>query len=81
MDKANRATRRTNLNLLLSGLGCLVISLAVVILVWTHPYSGPDLRSEFSMFMAPVFVLGVSLSLWGGCSMRASRKQHRQAIN
>lgn len=81
MNKANHATRRTNLNVLLSGLVCLVISLAVVLLIWTHPYSGPDLRSEFSMFMAPVFVLGVSLSLWGICLMRASRKQHREAIN
>lgn len=81
MDKANRATLRTNLNLLLSGLGCMVISMAVVLWIWNHPYSGPDLRSEFSMFMAPVFVLGVSLSLWGGCSLRASRKQHRQSFN
>lgn len=69
MDKANRATLRTNLNLLLSGLGCMVISMAVVLWIWNHPYSWPDLRSEFSMFMAPVFVLGVSLSLWGGCSL------------
>jgi|GEM_PF-5422352 len=81
MGKANRATLRTNLNLLLSGLGCMAISMTVVLWIWNHPYSGPDLRSEFSMFMAPVFVLGVSLSLWGGFSLRASRKQHSQAFN
>ncbi|AGZ38133.1 hypothetical protein ACLPJG_26620 [Pseudomonas aeruginosa] len=81
MDKVNRATRRTDLTLVLSGLGCLAISLAVAFWIWNHPYAGPDLRSEFSMFMAPVFMLGLSLSLWGSCSLSASRKQHRQSIN
>ncbi|WP_153897979.1 hypothetical protein [Pseudomonas aeruginosa] len=81
MDKVNCATRISNLALVLSGLGCLVISLAVTVWIWIHPYGGPDLRSEFSMFMAPVFVLGLSLSLWGVCSLNASRKQHTQTFN
>lgn len=81
MDKVSRAKRISNLALVLSGLGCLVISLAVTVWIWSHPYGGPDLRGEFSMFMAPFYVLGVVLSLWGGSSLRASRKQHKRSIN
>lgn len=76
MGKPEHAERRANLSLLWSGLACLLISLLAALAVWTHPYAGPDLRTEFCMMLVPGAVLGVVLSLWGTCELRAGHTKN-----
>lgn len=65
MNTLERATRRTNWGLVLSGLAILITWCAMMFYVWGHPFDGPDLRNEFSMFMSPVFAIGVTFTAWG----------------
>jgi 4-amino-4-deoxy-L-arabinose transferase-like glycosyltransferase len=74
MNTLERATRRANLALLLSGLASLITWCAVMLFIWTHTFTGPDLRNEFSMFLSPVFAIGVALTVWGGLQLRPARK-------
>lgn len=78
MNTLERATRRANLALLLSGLASLIGWCAVIFYIWTLPFTGPDLRNEFSMFLTPVFALGVALIFWGGLELNLARKKTRQ---
>lgn len=73
MNKLQRATHRSNLALLFSGLACLIISVTVFLTIWNYPYAGPDLRSGFCLFLAPGFAMGVFLTIWGFCELRASK--------
>ncbi|WP_042955151.1 hypothetical protein [Pseudomonas sp. G5(2012)] len=65
MNTLERATRRVNLALLLSGLASVITGSAAMFFIWTYPSTGPDLRNEFSTFLSPVFAIGMALTLWG----------------
>lgn len=76
MYKLEHVARRTNLaSHALGGLTCLIISLAAALAIWTYPYAGPDLRTEFYMVLVPGGALGVVFSLWGVCDLRAGKKR------
>ncbi|KZN20511.1 MULTISPECIES: hypothetical protein [Pseudomonas] len=76
MSELQRVARRANLTLLWGGLACLLISVAAAFGIWTYPYTGPDLRTEFCMVLVPGFALGVIFPLWGFCELRAAKKRN-----
>ncbi|KZN20560.1 hypothetical protein A1D17_03195 [Pseudomonas fluorescens] len=75
MSKLEHVARRANLTLLWGGLASLLISVAAALAIWTHPYTGPDLRTEFCMVVVPGGALGVVFFLWGLCELRAGKKR------
>ncbi|MFJ7794672.1 hypothetical protein [Pseudomonas sp. NPDC096950] len=69
MNSLERSIRRTNWGLLLCGLASLITWCGVMLYIWTHPFTGPDLRNEFSMFLSPVFAIGITFTAWGGLEL------------
>lgn len=69
MNTLERSIRRTNWGLLLSGLASLLTWCGVMLYIWTHPFTGPDLRNEFSIFLSPVFAIGFTFIAWGGLEL------------
>lgn len=76
MSQLKHAVRRTNLMLVWGGLAGLLVSIAAALAIWTHPYAGPDLRTEFCMVLVPGAGLGASFLLWGLCELRAAKKRN-----
>lgn len=76
MNELERVVHRSNLIMLICGLVCLIGSASSAVAIWAHPYSGPDLRSEFCLLLMPGFGLGVVFTLWGACELRASKLAH-----
>lgn len=75
MNNLKEVNRRTNVALVWGGLFCLLLSVAVAVAIWTQPFSGPDLRTEFIMPLIPGVIIGVVFSLWGFFELQAGKKR------
>lgn len=75
MGKREYVGRRTNLAMLWHGLACLLITVTTAMAIWMYPHSGPDLRSEFLMFLVPGSALGVTFTLFGMCELMAGKNK------
>lgn len=73
MNELEKAARRSSLTSLWCGLACLIITTAVALAIWLYPFTGPDLRSYFVLFLVPGGAWGVALTLGGVCELRAGR--------
>lgn len=75
MNNLKELNRRANVGLFWGGLVCLFLSVAAAVAIWTLPFSGPDLRTEFIMSVVPGALIGIVFSVWGLCELKSARKR------
>lgn len=73
MHKFEQAARRSSLTSLWCGLASLIFTVAAALAIWLYPFTGPDLRTDFILFLVPSGALGVAFSLSGVCELRAGK--------
>lgn len=73
MNELEKAERRSSLTSLWCGLACLIITAVVAFAIWLYPFTGPDLRTDFILFLVPGGALGLAFTLSGVCELRAAR--------
>ena len=61
MAQLEQVARRSSLTSLWCGLACLIFTVAAALVIWMYPFGGPDLRTDFIMFLMPGGALGVSM--------------------
>ncbi|MGE8063771.1 hypothetical protein [Pseudomonas sp. NPDC089569] len=76
MSELKHVERRTNLMFLWGGLACVFISIAGALAIWTYPFAGPDLRTEFCVVLVPGGGLGVVVFVLGFCGLRVAKKRN-----
>jgi len=75
MSELEQAERRSSLTSLWCGLACLIITAVVALAIWLYPFTGPDLRTDFILFLVPGGALGVAFTLSGVFELRAGKNR------